>query len=67
MVMKKKKLTDLLGIIEEVKNEEMKQSIIEKRKVNMARSQAYRNSINVVIKTLEYEDKNITNDIAMVR
>jgi hypothetical protein len=38
MVMKKKKLKDLLGIIEEVKNEEMKQSIIEKRKVNMARS-----------------------------
>lgn len=38
MVMKKKKLKDLLGIIEEVKNEEIKQSVIEKRKVNMARS-----------------------------
>lgn len=57
MVISRKKLKDLLGIIEEVKNEEMKQSIIEKRKVNMRRSEAYKKSTNIVVKTLESNEQ----------
>ncbi len=50
--MKSKKLKELLNIIEEVKSDGIKNSIIEKRKVNFMRSQVYKSNTPTIFKTL---------------
>jgi hypothetical protein len=49
MMVEKKMLGELLVVIEEVKREEMKASIMERRKVNLERSQMYKKSTDVVV------------------
>lgn len=50
MMVQKKMLGELLGVIEEVKREEGRVAVLERRKLNLERSQMYKKSTDVVVK-----------------
>jgi hypothetical protein len=52
MMVQKKKLGELLGVIEEVKREEGRVAVLERRKLNLERSQMYKKSTDVVVKVV---------------
>ena len=52
MMVQKKMLGELLGVIEEVKREEVRVGVLERRKLNLERSQMYKKSTDVVVKVV---------------
>ena len=52
MMVQKKMLGELLVVIEEAKREEGRVAVLERRKLNLERSQMYKKSADVVVKVM---------------